>query len=48
MNLRRFGIVLIAVALVAGACGDDPPRELSGYRREPAPMVGDITLPDHR
>lgn len=46
MNLRRFGIVLIAVALVAGACGDDPPRELSGYRREPAPMVGDITLPD--
>lgn len=46
MTRRRVGTALIAVALIAGACGGDPPRELSGYRREPAPMVGDITLPD--
>lgn len=46
MNRRRVGLLLVAATLIATACGGDPPRELSGYRREPAPMVGDITLPD--
>jgi protein SCO1/2 len=46
MTHRRLAVAMLTIALVAGACGADSPRELSGYRREPAPLVGDITLPD--
>ncbi len=46
MNRPRLSIALLTMALVASACGSDQPREFTGYRREPAPMVGDITLPD--
>ena len=38
------GLLLAMVALVA--CGGDEPRELAGYRREPAPAVGQFALPD--
>jgi len=44
---RRFGLAaLLAGSLLLGACGSDPPRELTGYRREPAPVVGTLSLPD--
>jgi protein SCO1 len=34
-------------ALVAlAACGGDPPRELSGFVRDPGPAVAEIALPD--
>ena len=47
MNLRRITALAVAAALAVGACGgDDAPRELTGYRREPAPEVGDLSLPD--
>jgi protein SCO1/2 len=46
MTHRRLAVALLTIALIAGACGGGTPRELSGYRRQPAPMVGDITLPD--
>jgi protein SCO1/2 len=47
MNNRRFGALMIAAALAISACGsNDPPREFAGYRREPTPEVGDLTLPD--
>ena len=47
MNHRRFGALAIAAALTISACGsNDPPRELAGYRREPVPEVGELTLPD--
>jgi protein SCO1/2 len=32
--------------LVLTACGGGNDRELAGYRRDPAPHVGDLTLPD--
>jgi protein SCO1/2 len=46
--MTRRGVVawLTATMLAIGACGSDPPRELAGYRRDPAPMVGDLTLPE--
>lgn len=44
---RRFGLAaLLAGSLLLGACGGDPPRELTGYRRDPAPVVGTLSLPD--
>lgn len=47
MTMRRFGALLVGASLALAACGaDSPPRELAGYRREPAPIVGDLTLPD--
>ncbi len=47
MNNRRFGALAIAAALAISACGsNDSPHELAGYRREPVPEVGEITLPD--
>jgi len=47
MTFRRLGVLLVGAALTLAGCGDDSlPRELAGYRREPAPMVGDLTLPD--
>lgn len=41
---RRLGAALVA-ALVLVACGDDP-AELTGFRRDPAPDVGQFSLPD--
>jgi protein SCO1/2 len=40
------GALLVAASVIAGACGSDPPRELAGYRREPAPSIGELSLPD--
>ncbi len=46
--VRRRGLVAFAAGavLLLGACGNEPARELAGYRREPAPAVGDLSLPD--
>lgn len=49
--IRRPWIrVVLAAALVGalGACGGDAAgdRELAGYRRDPAPVVADLSLPD--
>ena len=46
MTDRRLVALVLTAALSIGACGSDPPRELTGYRREPAPLVGDLSLPD--
>jgi len=47
--MTRFRGLLVGatlvVALVTGACGGDPPQ-LTGYERDPAPQVGDVSLPD--
>jgi protein SCO1/2 len=37
---------ILAAGLLLGACGSDPPRELAGYVRDPAPVVAEISLPD--
>jgi protein SCO1/2 len=38
---------ILAGALLVGACGGDgTTRELVGYTREPAPLVGDLEVPD--
>ncbi len=42
----RIGALLVVAATVATACGSKSPREFTGYRREPAPLVGDLALPD--
>jgi protein SCO1 len=50
-------LVAVAALVLAGCGGDDADaddgtivvdadRELAGYRRDPAPLVGDLTLPD--
>lgn len=48
MTCRWLASILTAAALVVvTACGsDDPPRELAGYVREPAPVVDQVSLPD--
>ena len=43
--IRRTAVAVVLVILLA-ACGSSEPRELAGYQREPAPMVGDLELPD--
>jgi protein SCO1/2 len=43
---RRFAALAIGATVIVSACGTNEAHELTGYRREPAPMVGDITLPD--
>lgn len=46
---NRVLMSAIALALTITACGGDESgadRELAGYRRDPAPVVGDLTLPD--
>ena len=52
---RPRSLIALAVAgtLTIAACGGDDStarpdadRELAGYRRDPAPVVGDLTLPD--
>jgi protein SCO1/2 len=44
--MRRSGALAatVAAALTITACSGEP-RELSGFRREPAPVVADISLP---
>jgi protein SCO1/2 len=37
---------VLAVALVAAACGDDAPESLAGIVREPYPDVSAVALPD--
>lgn len=51
MTARRSCAVLtLAGAVALGACGGgdsaDGGSELAGYRRDPAPVVGELTLPD--
>jgi len=37
----------VGAIVVLASCGGEETRELAGYRRDPAPQVGDLTLPDH-
>lgn len=46
MPLRRPIAFLVAGALALAACGGEETRELAGYRRDPAPQVGELSLPD--
>jgi len=51
MNIRRVRIVAAAtltIGLLIAACGSDEPaaKALSGYVLDPAPQVGDVSLPD--
>lgn len=57
MSARGVATCLLAAALALAGCGGgddtgtgtgaiDADRELAGYRRDPAPFVGDLTLPD--
>jgi len=62
VNRPRIAALVLTAALVTGACGSDPDRQLAGldlidpvsdpdrqlvgYRREPAPVVGGLSLPD--
>lgn len=43
--MTRSICLLVAACLAVTACGGED-RELAGYRREPAPVVGSLTLPD--
>lgn len=36
----------LVTGLVLAACGGEPPRELSGFVREPVPEVDQVALPD--
>ncbi len=47
-RLRRASALLVSGVLLAAlaACGSEPPRELSGYVREPKPVVDQVALPD--
>lgn len=42
----RTWAALGAAVVTLAACGGDADREMAGYRRDPAPQVGDLTLPD--
>lgn len=50
MSRCRWTAIALVGALALGACGggDDTAddRELAGYRRDPAPVVADLSLPD--
>lgn len=43
---RRPLALAAATLVLVTACGGDEDATLTGYQREPAPDVGDITLPD--
>jgi protein SCO1/2 len=47
-RFRRVSALTVVGVLVAAlsACGSEPPRELSGYVREPKPVVDQVALPD--
>lgn len=42
---RRVPLVLFAATILLAACGDSD-REMAGFRREPPPEVGELSLPD--
>lgn len=42
----RWIAATLASVLALVACGGDGDREPAGYRREPAPVVGELSLPD--
>jgi len=46
MHIRRPLALLTTSVLFVAACGGDDDATLTGYQREPAPDVGEITLPD--
>ena len=46
MNVRRPLALAAAFAILIAACGGDEAATLTGYQREPAPDVAEITLPD--
>ncbi|CAN5565630.1 SCO family protein [soil metagenome] len=39
-------LVSVFAIVALAACGGDPPRELAGFVREPAPVVDEVALPD--
>ena len=43
---RVLTLLGVAVLGVVTACGSEPPRELAGFVREPAPTVDQVALPD--
>jgi protein SCO1/2 len=48
MSARRavVSVVVVLLSALAACGGSETERELAGYRRDPAPMVGELTLPD--
>ena len=45
MTVRMSASLLLVAGAVLAACGDEP-AEFTGYRREPAPVVAEFSLPD--
>lgn len=45
-RIRTATAALVATAALLAACGGDEPAELTGFRRDPAPEVGQFSLPD--
>jgi protein SCO1 len=43
---RALAAICVALLGVGVACSSEPPRELSGYIREPLPVVDQVALPD--
>jgi protein SCO1/2 len=39
-------VLLLGIGMVLAACGDDAPRELTGFERTPAPSVAGLSLPE--
>jgi protein SCO1/2 len=44
--MRRILAPVVVAAVLLAACGADELHEFAGYQREPAPAVGDLSLPD--
>lgn len=44
--MRRLIAGAVAVTMLLAACGGEDDATLTGYRREPAPEVGQFSLPD--
>lgn len=44
--VKRALIAVVALAALVAACGKDEPSTLVGYRLDPAPSVGDLSLGD--
>ena len=45
-RVARVAAIIVAAATMATACGNDEPSEPTGFRRDPAPDVGQFSLPD--